>query len=285
MKPILEAIPLGEQKSIHGFCFDKKDFETPWHFHPQHELTYIEESVGTKFIGDYVGGYQPGELVLLRSNLPHCWKNNSTQGGNSKSFVVQWNPGIFPEVPELASLHQLLKASSKGLIFDKEAVKLLIPKLKSLPDLSGQQLYIQLLSILSGLSSANYSTLSAASFTEDIPSEYGSRMAKIHDFVGENFGRKIYLKELAELVNLSEQSFSRFFTKMMGRPFFAFLNEYRVNHTARLLVDTEASISDIAFSCGYESLPFFHKKFNEAFGISPAKYRKKHVTCSGHYLD
>lgn len=277
MKPILEAILIGEQKSIHSFCYDKKDFETPWHFHPQHELTYIEESVGTKFIGDYVGGYQPGELVLLRSNLPHCWKNNSTKNGNSKSFVVQWNSEIFPEVPELASLHQLLKVASKGLIFDNEVVNLLIPKLKSLPDLSGHQLYIQLLIILSELSSSNYSTLSAASFTDSIPSEYGSRMAKIHDFVGENFGRKIYLKELAELVNLSEQSFSRFFSKMMGRPFFAFLNEYRINYAARLLVDTEASISDIAFSCGYESLPFFHKKFNESYQISPAQYRKRFI--------
>ncbi|MBN3520706.1 helix-turn-helix domain-containing protein [Algoriphagus lutimaris] len=275
MKPILEPIPLGNQKSILGFCFDKKDFETPWHFHPQHELTYIEESVGTKFIGDYVGGYQPGELVLLRSNLPHCWKNNTSQASNSKSYVVQWNLGIFPEVPELDSIHQLLKTASRGLIFDKEQVNHLIPLIKTFPDLSGQELYIQLLGILSALSKASYNTLSAASFTDDIPSEYGTRMAKIHDFVGENFGRKIYLKELADLVNLSEQSFSRFFTKMMGRPFFTFLNEYRINHAARMLLDTEEPIAQIAYACGYDSLPFFHKKFNESYQVSPAQYRKQ----------
>lgn len=277
MKPILEPIPLGEQKSIIGFCFDKKDFETPWHFHPQHELTFIEASVGTKFIGDYVGGYQSGELVLLRSNLPHCWKNNAEQPSNAKSFVIQWNMGIFPAVPELESIHQLLKSASKGLIFYKEEVEHLIPIIKTFPDLSGQALYIQLLNLLSELSNSNFSTLSAASFTDDIPSEYGSRMAKIHDFVGENFGRKIYLKELADLVNLSEQSFSRFFTKMMGRPFFTFLNEYRINYAARMLVDSEASISHIAYSCGYESLPFFHKKFNESYQISPSQYRKRYI--------
>ncbi|MEP1086528.1 AraC family transcriptional regulator [Algoriphagus sp.] len=276
MKPILEPIPLGNQKSILGFCFDKKDFETPWHFHPQHELTYIEESVGTKFIGDYVGGYQPGELVLLRSNLPHCWKNNTSQSSNSKSYVVQWNLGIFPEVPELNSIHQLLKTASRGLIFDKEQVNQLIPLIKTFPDLSGQELYIQLLAILSSLSKASYTPLSAASFTDDIPSEYGTRMAKIHDFVGGNFGRKIYLKELADLINLSEQSFSRFFTKMMGRPFFTFLNEYRINNAARMLVDTEEPIAQIAYVCGYDSLPFFHKKFNESYQISPAQYRKRY---------
>tara|TARA_R110002072_G_scaffold81897_1_gene187238 strand:- start:118181 stop:119029 length:849 start_codon:yes stop_codon:yes gene_type:complete len=282
LKPILEPLPLGEQKSIIGFCFDKKDFETPWHFHPQHELTFIEESVGTKFIGDYVGGYQPGELVLLRSNLPHCWKNNTEHPTNSKSFVVQWNMGIFPAVPELESIHQLMKFASKGLIFDKAEVEHLIPIIKTFPILSGQALYIQLLNLLSELSNATYSTLSAASFTDDIPSEYGSRMAKIHDFVAVNYGRKIYLKELADLVSMSEQSFSRFFTKMMGRPFFTFLNDYRVNIAARMLLDSDESIAQIGFACGYESLPFFHKKFNEAFGISPAKYRKKYFTGSVH---
>ena len=55
MKPVLEKIDLARQQSIVVFRHEKQNFETPWHFHPQHELTYIEESVGTKFIGDYVG--------------------------------------------------------------------------------------------------------------------------------------------------------------------------------------------------------------------------------------
>ena len=72
MNPVLESIPLGEENTIIGFKYEASEFKTPWHFHPQHELTYIEESIGTKSIGAYVGSYEPGELVLLRSNLPHC---------------------------------------------------------------------------------------------------------------------------------------------------------------------------------------------------------------------
>ncbi|MGS0523923.1 hypothetical protein ACU8V7_00725 [Zobellia nedashkovskayae] len=182
----------------------------------------MEESVGTKFVGDYVGPYQPGELVLLRSNLPHCWKNNTNLEGLSKSIVIQWNIGVFPKVPELASLFHMLRTSSRGLLFNKEETAPLLSRLKKCPELEAHDLYIELLTILVKLSSCSYKTLSGASFTEDLPSEYGSRMAQIHDFVGLNYGRKIYLKEVADLVNMSEQSFSRFFTKMMGRPFFTF---------------------------------------------------------------
>lgn len=278
MNPVLESIPLGEEKSILGFRYEAQDFETPWHFHPQHELTYIEESVGTKFIGDYVGSYEPGELVLLRSNLPHCWKNSKQEHVVSKSIVVQWNTGVFPKVPELEVVFDLLRTASKGILFDKLESAALVPLLQTLPQLAGYDLYIQLLHLLTKLSNCSYQTISESSFTDHLPYEYSSRMSKIHDFVSQNFSRKIYLKELADLVNLSEQSFSRFFTKMMGRSFFTFLNEYRINRAVRMLLDTDHSVAQIGYSCGYESLPFFHKQFRKFRGSSPLAYQKKYRT-------
>ncbi len=277
MKPILEPIHLERHESITSFIYDKANFETPWHFHPQHELTYIEESFGTKFIGDYVGPYEPGELVLLRSKLPHCWKNEMNESRTSKSLVIQWNKGIFTHVPELSPVFNMLKTASKGIIFDKGEVQHLVPKFKALVQLEGHQLYIELLSLLVELSNCSHNTLSEASFIDDLPSEYGKRIAKVHDFVEKNYSKKIYLKEVADLVNMSEQSFSRFFNKMMGRSFFTFLNEYRVNIATRMLIDSDDTVSQIGFACGYESLPFFFKKFGAAHSMSPAKYRKKHA--------
>lgn len=277
MKPILEPIHLEQHESITGFIYEKNNFETPWHFHPQHELTYIEESFGTKFIGDYVGPYKPGELVLLRSKLPHCWKNEAHDNRKSKSLVIQWNKGIFTHVPELAAVFNMLKTASKGIIFNNTEIEPLIPKFKTLVALEGHQLYIELLSLLVELSKCKHNTLSEASFIDDLPSEYGKRIAKVHDFVETNYNQKIYLKEVADLVNMSEQSFSRFFNKMMGRSFFTFLNEYRVNIATRMLIDSDDTVSQIGFSCGYESLPFFFKKFGETHKMSPAKYRKKHA--------
>ena len=278
MKPVLEQIDLGGQESITAFRYAKQHFETPWHFHPQHELTLIEESTGTRFIGDFVGPYKPGELVLLRSNLPHCWKNHASQPGLSISTVIQWNKGVFAKVPELLPVFEMLKSASKGISFENDQIQPLIPLLKSLPDLRGQYLYLGLLELLIKLSDCEYQTLSEASFTDDLPTEFGTRMARIHDFIEEHYHRKIYLRELAELVSMSEQSFSRFFSKVMGRPFFTFLNEYRINVARRLLIETDWSVAEIGYACGYESLPFFHKQFNKFMHESPSRYRKKYTS-------
>ena len=78
---------------------------------------------------------------------------------------------------------------------------------------------------------------------------------------------------------MSEQSFCRFFSKMMGRPFFTFLNEYRINMASHMLLDTDWTVAEISFAAGFESPAFFHKQFN--------KYKKDCITnCQKrHYMN
>src|SRR5690606_19504028 len=113
-------------------------------------------------------------------------------------------------------MFEMLKIASRGIIFSNSEIQPIIPRIKKLITVDNYKLYIDLLYILADLSLCNYRTLSEASFEDDLPSEYTSRMVKIQDFVEQNYYRKIQLKELAELVSLSEQSFSRFFSRMMG---------------------------------------------------------------------
>lgn len=275
MKAILEKINLSQKKSISAFCYSKRDFETPWHFHPQYELTYIKESYGTKFIGDYVGSYSPGELVLVGMNLPHCWKNNVEKDKNATSYVLHWNSGIIADVPELLSVREMLSRSARGLMFSDTEIRQLVPDIKRLKNLESDLLYAELVFLLIKLSKMKAKYLSESKFESEYSDVHRNRISKIHDFVEKNYNRKIYLLEVAELAHMSEQSFSRFFTKMMGRPFFTFLNEYRVNIASRLLIDTDKSVAEIGFECGYESLPFFHKQFNKFKNITPSKYRKQ----------
>ncbi|MEL7159874.1 MAG: AraC family transcriptional regulator [Bacteroidota bacterium] len=276
MKPVLERLPLGPQQSILAFHYDEPHFATPWHFHPQHELTYIRESSGTKLIGDFVGNYAAGELVLLRSNVPHCWKNQAEREAYARSTVIQWMPGIFAKVPELKQLFALLEDASRGLLFSAEGTAALREDLVRLPTLSNGEQYTALLDVLVRLTQDEPQRLSQSSFRKDLSGPNVTRMATVQDFVAANYNRRIYLREVAALVNLTEQSFSRFFSKLMGRPFFTFLNEYRANAASRLLINTDRSVAEIGYACGYDSLPFFYQQFRKHHGMSPAKYRKQH---------
>ena len=55
MKPYFEQVKFDSGHNILSYTYEEENFWTPWHFHPQHELNYVETSFGTKFIGDYVG--------------------------------------------------------------------------------------------------------------------------------------------------------------------------------------------------------------------------------------
>lgn len=276
MKPQLEAIPFSENSNILAYTYKGAHFDAPWHIHPQCELTYITASEGTKFIGDHVSNYVPGELVLLNANLPHCWKNHAQEKVSSASIVVQWNKEIITPIPEMQPIKDLLQAASHGLLFSTTSTAKVVPLIQSLPQLTGTAQYLQLLQVLAQLSTAPYSKLSTAKFTKEMPWEHNNRMAKVHDFVAAHYHTQIQLMAMAKLVNLSEQAFSRFFKKMMGRSFFTYLNEYRINLAAKMLVDTDYTVADIAYKCGYETLPFFFKKFKAQYGTTPTVYRKEH---------
>ncbi|MCF8716241.1 helix-turn-helix domain-containing protein [Joostella atrarenae] len=276
MKPILESLQLGMEQTIIAFEYEEDNFETPWHFHPQHELTYIESSYGTKFIGDFAGAYEPGELVLIRSNVPHCWKNILDPNSKSKSYVIQWDDIAFKNIPELNNVSEMLYKASKGILFDKKNSLDIIQEIKKLPTKKGSDLYLGLLTILNRLTTIPQKEICNTNFTKDISVVHTSRMNKVHEFIASSYNEKIYLKEVSKLVGLSEQAFSRFFNKMMGRSFFTFLTEYRIHIATRMLIHTEEPISQIAFSCGFESPPFFFRKFKELKNTSPGNYRKKY---------
>ncbi|WP_367718623.1 cupin domain-containing protein [Nitratireductor sp. GISD-1A_MAKvit] len=78
MRPFLEKLPVipGASWSLLNRRLDEGiPFE--WHHHPEYELTLTLNSKGQRFIGDHVGEYEDGDLVLVGANLPHTWASRA----------------------------------------------------------------------------------------------------------------------------------------------------------------------------------------------------------------
>jgi AraC-like DNA-binding protein len=80
---------------------------------------------------------------------------------------------------------------------------------------------------------------------------------------------------MAGITNMSEGAFSRFFSQAAQKPFFSFLNEYRINIACKYLMETDLRVNEIGYACGYECLQFFYRQFMKYMKCSPRLYRKR----------
>ncbi len=92
-------------------------------------------------------------------------------------------------------------------------------------------------------------------------------------YINDNYSEKIYIKDLAALMNLNEQYFSRFFKKTLGRTCVDYINDVRIRHAMKLLRTTDTPVLDIAYSCGFGNIGHFIQTFKRATGKKPLEYR------------
>jgi AraC-like DNA-binding protein/ligand-binding sensor protein len=98
---------------------------------------------------------------------------------------------------------------------------------------------------------------------------------EIKDFLYKHFRENISLRDLAKLVGLSESYCSRLFSKIEGKTITKYLKFLRLTEAKKLLRETDWSITDIAFKCGFNDLSYFNRSFHVSEGCSPREYRKK----------
>ncbi|WP_343330814.1 AraC family transcriptional regulator [Polaribacter staleyi] len=276
MKAVFEPISNYLNQSLHYRVFEKLEFETPWHYHPEWELTYITESTGIRSVGNSIQTYQAGELVLLGPNLPHCWKTNRSTKQLAKSTVIQFNKDLLGdgwlEKEEFSSIKKMLDKSNYGLIFNEVTAKNIGDKMVLMKEMSPIFKLIEAIKLLQQLSLENSEVLSlGARF--NVNSLVSDRVKKIIDFVDTNYQDKIDAAQLGNLIFMTPVSFSKFFKKTFNKTFTSYLNEYRVSKACELLKESDISVEQIAFETGYPNLSFFHRQFKLYTNRTPAQYR------------
>lgn len=93
-------------------------------------------------------------------------------------------------------------------------------------------------------------------------------------YITENY-ETATLEAVARYCGLSYNHFSASFKRIIGRSFTDYLDLIRINEAERLLLSTDNSVTDIAFSCGFSSSSHFISRFKSQKGITPGQFRKK----------
>lgn len=103
-------------------------------------------------------------------------------------------------------------------------------------------------------------------------------MSRIFEYVAKNYRREIRVNEVASLLNMANNSFSRYFSQHTKKTFIEFVNEFRLNHACKLLVEDDTqSVSQICFDCGFNNISHFNTTFRKAYHKNPLAYRKEYL--------
>ncbi len=276
MKAILEDVKLNQgTSSFYAFRYQVPFFQFKWHYHPEFELTYIVKGNGYRIVGNSYEPFGDGDLVLLGSNLPHTWSGKSDEDTNSDAVVIQFSREFispFLEFSESSLIKNMLENSLRGISFETD--DLLISKIVELTATNGMDKILKFLSILDDLSKKQLKPIAPNTFHNVVSKKSELRINKVCLFIQNNFQHKMYLKEVADLIYLTESNFCKFFKKATGKTYSDYLNEIRINEACRLLVQTDKTVSQISFECGFETLSYFNRVFLNKKGMTPSIYRK-----------
>jgi AraC-like DNA-binding protein len=280
-----ESPPLTKADCFSLYARYKTEFNFPVHYHEEYELNFIENAKGVRrVVGSSMEEIDSLELVLVGPNIPHAWFTYKCTSEDIFEVTIQFHRDLFHEIflkrNQLNFIRNLFERSLKGISFSRRTIERVAPRLKGLAEKEGFDSVLELMAILNDLSlSPDSRTLSEdVTYNTELIYNDSQRVEKVVDFINENFSRTIRLAEAAELVEMAETAFSRFFKAKTGITFVDYLNDIRLGHASRLLIDSTSPIAEIAQECGFTSLTNFNRIFKKRKGLVPKDFREKHGT-------
>jgi AraC-like DNA-binding protein/quercetin dioxygenase-like cupin family protein len=257
--------------------YDESGFKAPFHFHPEYELTFIETGSGKRYIGSHMTSFQPGDLVLIGPDLPHCWKLEPADA-RAISIVIQFADACLGEQffssGELSAIRRLLQTSRCGVHFPHPTV---IPRIRELAlEKNDFRRLIGLLEILQELAlEKNLTLLDTRGISAGLTPSDRDRLHPIFAWLVENFRGPITLEKAASIAGMTPNAFCRYFKKITRKTFMDTVIQHRLDYATRQLIQTNDPISSVCFDSGFGDISHFYKVFRAHMHISPLHYRKK----------
>lgn len=282
MKYILKEItPLGKNDLFIANYWPDNQMDFPLHFHEDYELCLTLNVRGKRILGNLVEDFTEKDLVITTPNVLHCYKRDDAFLNVRCEVVVIQFPkelpswGIF-DTDQLRNIRNLLCQPAPGLKFSEETAEAVRERLLRLPRTEGfeaVQLFFGILHELACADRTQVELIGVQSSDSTLP--HSRRINKIVQFVEKNYHHKISLEDVGELVGMSASSVSRFFKQRTRHNFWDYLNRFRIDRAAQMMIETEHTISEISYACGFNNISNFNRVFRERIGTTPSDYRNK----------
>lgn len=265
----------------------KSEFSYPVHNHDVFELNFVENAAGVKrIVGDsneVIGDY---DLVLITNpTLEHAWEQHECRSNDIREITIQFNFGagiteadyFFGKTP-FESIRHMMKEAQKGMAFPMSSIMKVYERLSGMSQITDRfTALMEFLNILHTLSLCTGArTLATTSYAKVNIEDDSRRILRVKKYISDNYMYELRLKSLADLANMSESAFCRFFKLHTGRRLSDYIIDIRLGYATRLLIDTTETIAEISFKCGYNNMSNFNRIFKRKKGCSPTEFRNSH---------
>ncbi len=281
MQPDLELVHIRKGESFaawkHGYPFRT----VRWHYHPEYEIHLVVATSGQFYIGDHIGRFAPGQLIMTGPNLPQNWISEIAPGEivPTRNLVIQFPEKFIQDclaaLPEMEAIGSLLRRSNRGLLFDPAAGLEVRPLMEQLIEAQGVKrlaLFCEILDVL--VRAPEPEVLASLSYELDLPSinDCGINRAIAH--LRDHLTDDVDERELADLVGHSTSSFSRAFKRHTGTTLVRYKNQLRVDLAClMLLTQPEVKVAEVCFETGFSNISNFNRHFLKQKGMSPSQFR------------
>ena len=289
MKIVPFQIPRTTGQALRVQVDEQPYFYDNLHQHHEIQITLVEQSTGVLLAGDYLGNFEPGEVYVLGSELPHVFRNEaryyepvSPEWARCTSiyFDERYVGESLWEAQEWEAVRQLATRAAYGLRVEGTTRRTIAELIQKLATQQGLPRLITFLEVLNELArSPTLHSLSVCSVPE-LRDELGEdrRMNEILTFTFRESHRPIRLDEVARVANLTPEAFCRYFKLRTRKTYLTFLSEIRISQACQLLITTDLPVADVSGRVGFTNLSNFNRVFARTTGRTPTQYaRRGHV--------
>jgi AraC-like DNA-binding protein len=287
MLPVFQKI---EANINHSFYVEQVKFPyfpNPLQFHPDIEILLVIQGTGTRFVGDSIDRFGPGDLLMIGGNVPHVWYSDEKYTQENSNLITEvifilFKAEIFGDqfwhLPESKNIVKLIQLSQRGIKLTGKICNEVSSLMRSISSSIGFNRITILLSILEIIASQKeYQFLASPIVQNTINMNDSARLNKVYEYVINNFHQEITLEKAASIASLSAPAFCRYFKKRTNKTFIQFLNEIRISFACRLLTEEDFPISRICYNCGYTNVSYFIRQFKGITGFTPLSYKKNYA--------
>lgn len=284
MKGILrEAAPLTSNDCFAIYKSEKSSFYIPLHSHDYLEIKLIMNARGARrIVGTHIGILDDIELVCIGPNLAHGWFDHQCNSENICEVTIQFQQDLLNDSllkrNQLGHMRMLFENFNRGILFSGTLSRSLAPRIMALTDSKGFISILELFAILNELSLSNDCHI----LSDAVPASYerqyvNERINRVFDYLNKKFKEQVTLAEAADVASMAPGSFSRFIKAYTGNSFIDTLNEIRLGHVMRMLGETNLTVAQIAYKCGFNNLANFNRTFKNKKGLTPKEFKQGYL--------